>query len=102
MTRDLEERIRLFTDEYGGDVTLTRIALTMDQIDEQRPPPNPAKTTDARFASYAAKCGEESWELDALTPRYIDNLVREHVRGHIARDIWKRREDEIEELRTRI
>lgn len=102
MTRDLEERIRLFTDEYGGDVTLTRIALTMDQIDELKPAPNPAKTSDARFAGYQAQFGDESWELDALEPRYIDNLVREHVEGFIDDAVWQARITEIEELRTAI
>lgn len=102
MTRDLEDRIRLFTDEFGGDVGLTRIALTMDQIDDQKPPPNPAKTTDARFASYQREYGDESWELDALKPQYLDKLVRRHIRSHIEKDKWADREAQIEEMREAI
>lgn len=45
MSRDLIDRITLFT--RGGDFELRRIALNMDQVKEKKPPPNPAKTTDA-------------------------------------------------------
>jgi len=102
MTRDLEERIHLFTSEFGGAVQLSRIALTMAQIEEQQPPPNPAKTTDARFAGYQAEYGDESWELDALKPQYLDKLVRAHIRRHIDDDLWTERKDEIEELRVKL
>lgn len=102
MTRDLEERIRLFTEEFGGTVNLSRIALTMDQIDDQKPPPNPAKTTDARFASYQARYGSESWELDALKPDYLDKLVRKHIRAEINSKTWKAREVMIEALREKL
>jgi hypothetical protein len=50
MSRDLCDRLELFS---GARVSFERIALNMDQIEDQQPPPNPAKTTDARFQSYA-------------------------------------------------
>ena len=55
MSRDIEERIRLFMAHhlgYGNSKNLfsfTRIALNRDQIDQYDPPPNPAKSTDSRF-----------------------------------------------------
>jgi len=83
MTRDNEERLSLFV---GTPVPVVRIALNMDQIEELRPPPNPAKQTDGRFAEYADKYfpgvpyGEvSSWELDALDPAYIRRLIETHV-----------------------
>jgi hypothetical protein len=102
MTRDLQERIQLFTDEFGGDVGLTRIALTMDQIDDQKPPPNPAKSSDARFAGYQAEYGDESWELDALKPQYLTALVTQHIEEHIDMGAWEERKADIEELRAKI
>lgn len=76
MTRDNSERLDMFS-SYG--VTVHRIALNMDQVRELNPPPNPAKETDSRHGGYVSKFGSKSWELDALDPKYIDNLIRGHM-----------------------
>jgi hypothetical protein len=79
MSRDIEERLRLFMDttEYG--LQFERIALNIDQIERYNPPPNPAKVTDSRYAAYQAEHGEESWELDALEPKVITRLIEKAV-----------------------
>jgi hypothetical protein len=71
-------------------------------VEEQNPPPNPAKTSDARFEGYMEKYGDESWELDALPPDYLVNLVTEHIEGEIDEDLWAEREAEIEDVKARI
>lgn len=75
MSRDIEERLNLF-EAYP---TFRRIALNMDQIEEYSPPPNPAKLSDSRATDYINRYGYESWELDALRPDVIDQLIRDHV-----------------------
>jgi len=75
MTRDNRERLAMFM----GGVDVRRLALNMDQINKYNPPPNPAKETDTRFAGYAELFGDESWELDALQPSVIVELVRSAV-----------------------
>lgn len=102
MTRDLRERIQLFSDAEFDFEELHRIALTMDQVTELKPPPNPAKTTDRRFAAYRRKYGVESWELDALKPTYLDRLVKGHIRKHINKKVWDARAQEVETLRAKI
>ncbi len=77
MTRDIRDRLSLFSG--STDPIVKRIALTMEQVDEQGPPPNPAKVTDSRYESYQAVYGDESWELDALEPQFMADLIREHV-----------------------
>jgi len=77
MTRDIRDRLELFSDY--ADLEVRRIALTMEQVDQQQPPPNPAKVTDSRYEGYSSRYGSESWELDALEPQYISNLIRENV-----------------------
>jgi hypothetical protein len=91
MTRDIRDRLELFT---GGDLTMERLALNMDQVEEYNPPPNPAKLTDSRCTGYIAEYGESSWELDALEPAVLADLVRTHVRALIDDEIWGERKAE--------
>lgn len=86
MTRDLTERIAIFAEDYAGKIDLRRIALNMQQIQEQRPPPNPAKNTDSRFVDYRRKFGDSSWELDALSPTYLRRLVTDEANRFIDQD----------------
>lgn len=105
MTRDLRERFTLFLgaeQDIEHSFTLMRLALNMDQINELKPPPNPAKTTDARFAGYIKKFGPESWELDALEPDYIVDLVEGHIENLIDSDRWGVRVAEIEAIRDNL
>jgi len=51
------------------------IGLTMDQIDEYAPPPNPAKITDPRAKDYIAEHGPVSWEVDALPPDVMTGIL---------------------------
>lgn len=78
MTRDIEDRLN---DTFGGCVIVVRIALTMEQVEQFRPPPNPAKVTDSRYAAYVKKYGEECWEMDALDPRTLTGVIETAVTG---------------------
>lgn len=85
MTRDNRDRIAVFA---GVPVQVTRLALNRDQIERYRPPPNPAKSTDSRFAAYLAQYGSESWELDALDPAVIQQVVRDAVLSVRDQKLW--------------
>lgn len=76
MSRDISDRLVTF-ETYG--VEFHRLALNMDQVDAYNPPPNPTKLTDSRASGYIAEYGHECWELDALEPMVISNLIRDHV-----------------------
>lgn len=93
MSRDIEVRLTLFG-LYGFEVK--RLALNYDQIQQYGPPPNPAKDTDARFEKYEAEFGDESWELDALDPATLNELVKEEVEDLIDLEQWEK-DKEIEE-----
>nr|WP_272887283.1 hypothetical protein [Stutzerimonas stutzeri] len=102
MTRDLVDRISMFTYGMVTDSDIDRIALTMDQVDEVKPPENPAKSTDSRFASYRREYGTSSWELDALTPQYLNNLVEMHIESHIDPDSWQVKEQRVLTIKQQI
>lgn len=104
MTRDLTERLRMFAEagNYGRSVAIHRLALNMHQIEEINPPPNPAKTTDSRFAEYMRRFGDESWELDALEPRYIVDLVESHIKRYLDADLLDKRQMEIKQVKDKL
>ena len=76
MTRENEEKIALLV---GRRIKVVRLALNMEQVEEYNPPPNPAKDTDSRFEGYRLKYGDESWELDALDPNMIRDLIQKAI-----------------------
>lgn len=92
MTRDNADRLDMFNST--GSTKVRRIALTENQIREYDPPPNPAKVTDSRFEAYAAEFGDESWELDALEPAVLVDLIQEHIDGVRDPDLWLEREEQ--------
>lgn len=92
MTRDNEKRLIKYSD--GCPITVDRIALNMDQIEKYNPPPNYAKASSSRFDWYVDKFGDECWELDALKPQVIVDLITEAINPYIDRDLWDETEEE--------
>lgn len=95
MTDDIKNRLGLFMSDVfqfrnGQYPRVRRLGLTMDQIDELKPPPNPAKQSDSRFKQYEELYGDESWELDALPPEYLEDLILRHVLSFITnKQAWE-------------
>lgn len=90
MTRDVRKRLLTFIG-LGEDFPLEvhRLALNYDQVEQWNPPKNPAKESDSRYADYARRFGELSWELDAVEPRTLATLLREAILELIDSDIWR-------------
>lgn len=99
MVRDIRERLS----QFGATVYVKQLGLTQEQINKYNPPPNPAKVTDPRAKSYIAEFGAVSWEVDALSPTVIHELVTENVEKLIDlqkfADILVAEDDGKEELR---
>jgi len=51
-------------------------------------PPNPAKEKDSRFIDYQRKFGDESWELDALEPSVIVEMINGEIESLVDQDEW--------------
>lgn len=76
MTRDIKDRLVTF----GCDkIEVHRIALTIEQVEEHHCPPNFVKLKDTRTDEYMDRYGEESWELDALSPQVMVDLIKENI-----------------------
>lgn len=86
MTDVSRDRVDLYA---RGGINFRRIALTLDQVDEYKPPANFVKETDSRTKWYVDKFEtEDCWELDALSPKVVDALIREHVDPLIDKEAW--------------
>lgn len=103
---DLPEpaRTRIFdlmrkAEDSWGNLTIDRIALNMDQVEQYEPPPNPAKVTDSRFKGYQERFGDDSWELDALEPATLDALIQSEIEAHKSRTLWDEDEARMERQR---
>lgn len=77
MVRDIAERLEVF----HVDVDVQKLALTMPQVKQHNPPPNPAKMSDSRAKDYVKKHGTSSWEVDALPPNELARLIRAAFRS---------------------
>lgn len=86
MTRDIRDRLTMFLEDFGCDIN--RLALNWNQIELYNPPPNPAKTTDSRYRGYQEEYGKESWELDALEPSVISDLIEQNILSLRDDDLW--------------
>lgn len=91
MSRDINARLNMFVRSHMSDarVHVLRVALNMSQIERLNPPPNPAKLTDSRAKDYIDKYGESSWELDALDPVELNNIVERAVTRYRDEQAWK-------------
>lgn len=98
MTRDIFDRLEMFM----GGVKVERLALNWDQIEQYAPPPNPCKLSDSRAAAYVAEFGHESWELDALEPRVLVELIRGAVEDIRDEDKWSLKLEEEERHREQL
>ncbi len=78
---------------FLGSKEIIRIALNYDQVLEFNPPPNPAKITDTRAKAYISEFGDSSWELDALEPRAIRDLIRDTIDDYTDHDLMAKTEE---------
>ena len=88
MTQDIGDRLNLFTSGYCK-VEVKRLALNRDQVDIYGLPPNPVKLTDTRAADYVQHHGKIWWELDALDPSVISDLIADAVEQYRDADLWE-------------
>ena len=76
MVRDIADRLEMYS---VAELSVTKVALTMEQVESYKPPPNPAKMSDSRAEKYVKKHGVSSWEVDALPPVALTKIIREEL-----------------------
>jgi hypothetical protein len=79
--------------KYGGHhVECRRIALTPEQTASLTSFPASDKSKDPRYKWFVQNYGERCWELDAMDPRALRDLVRAEITALIDPDLWAEQE----------
>lgn len=106
MTDDLDTRMQKYGKDGSVNIVVKRIALTHDQVQHFKLDPNPVKQADSRSATYMRQFGSTCWELDALPPKELTNLVQQSLLAEIDQDTWaatrRKSEKERKQLQDKI
>ncbi len=98
MDRDIQCRLK----EFGVDVKVIRIGLTQEQIKEYNLPTNPAKVKDPRAKWYIENFGNSSWEVDALRPEVLQELIEKSILEYLDiekfEQVKEKEQEDIEKL----
>ena len=99
MVRDIRDRLN---DVFGAAVEVRKIAITPDQVAQYNPPPNPAKMSDSRAAGFVAEHGDESYEVDALPPAVLNQVVTDAIEEYVDLEARQRRIDQEDKIRRQM
>lgn len=92
-----EETLRVFKGIAGLSfpIEFVRIGITLQQARDLDLPPFPAKQSAGKdFDEYVRRFDtEEAWELDALPPEMLEDLVRTHARRYFDTALFARLRD---------
>lgn len=87
MVRDVNDRLNLMNVTEGFEVR--HIGLTTAQVELYKPPENKLKRNtygklkDPRGKAYFKKFGNKSWEVDALNPKILNDLLQTEIESII-------------------
>lgn len=124
MTRDLESRMKMLirhdlevgthTDGETSDdqldkaadldehFTVKRVALNMDQILHYNLAPNPVKMKDGKAKAYVSQFGHTCWEMDALDPQDLLDMVTDEILQLRDEDKWEEAVEKQEQEREKL
>ena len=78
-------RVVAFARHYGGDIEFVRLAVTPEQARQYHLPSAPPKATDRRSFD-----GTETWQLEALDPHDLAEIVCGAIEARLDRDLYDR------------
>jgi hypothetical protein len=75
------------------EATLDQVALTPEQIRAYQLIPAPCKKTDNMAAGWIAEHGDAVYELDALEPNVLRQIVEDSIKTHLSQDKLRERNE---------
>lgn len=86
-----ESFARSMRDDFDVEIVAIKAALTYQQTQElELPPALEAKESSSRFSGFVERYGNEVYELEALDPEKLQELVDEAIRSVINIDLFNR------------
>ena len=92
-----DDAVRSLRQYFGIDVEYVRAAVNREQIDELNLATdfNPAKSGGSRLKSFIQRTGgTETWECEALPPKYLQESIRESFRSVMDMDTYNAATDQ--------
>jgi len=100
--RDIERFITETLEDFGVEVNVQRVALTKQQVEAYNLPPAPTKKTDTMARQWIETEGDAVWELDALEPNLLMQLVEQAVLQHFNQALFEKRNELQRQYREKI
>lgn len=93
MLHDMNNRLTTFLEGFGYSedflydaLDVVRVCLNFDQVKRYNLPENPVKMTDRRAENYIEQFGESCWEVDAIPPDVLLDLLNDAVKCYCDTD----------------
>jgi len=85
------QNIQTRFNDFKVELQIKRIALNFDQVQEYKLPENYVKIKDTRAKDYIERYGKKCYEVDALRPDILDQLIRQETEALIDMNIFRSR-----------
>ena len=85
----IPESISEYLKTFGADVELVRLGITKEQAEHYKLPSFPAKESDKRTKKYKEQYGTGCWELDALPPDVIQELIIDGIDSYLDHEVFR-------------
>jgi hypothetical protein len=82
-----------------SDITVERLAVDREQIEQWNLPTRPTKSTDTRASKFRRIHGTDSVELDAIPPDQLRQLVKDAIDSHM--EPWRLKQFQMVEQEER-
>jgi len=89
-------------ERLGYEATLDKVALTPEQIQKYQLISAPCKKTDSMAKGWIAGHGDNVYELDALEPNVLREIVDNSINSHFSAEQFKKRNDYMTEESSKL
>ena len=92
---NIPEVIKRDFSRLGYTITLDKVALTPEQVKANQLIPAPCKKTDNMAQGWIAEHGDAVYELDALEPNVLRQIVEDSIKVHFSQEKLQKRNEYI-------